>query len=133
MGTFSLTPNKSTFATGEPVEITAVVTNQGTAPADSFWVDFYINPVVTPGVNIPWNNTCSLNPCYGIAWFVASGLGPGQSINLTSTPDSYSADQTNWPGHFIGGTTNLHLFVDSWNPTVAVGAVAEAVAAFVLL
>jgi uncharacterized repeat protein (TIGR01451 family) len=125
VGSFSLSPNQNNFAAGSPVLITVVVTNIGDAPADSFWVDFYINPAVTPRVNIPWNKACGLSPCYGIAWFVPPGLDPGESVTLTSTPASYAAPQTTWPGSFAAGTRDLYLYVDSWNPTVDVGGVPE--------
>ena len=90
VGSFSLTPNQTSFNAGAAVLITAVVANQGTARADGFWVDFYINPSATPGVNVPWSSACSLSPCYGLAWYV-SGLDPGQSVTLTSAPGSYAA------------------------------------------
>jgi uncharacterized repeat protein (TIGR01451 family) len=125
VGSFTLTPNQTNFAAGTPVIITVVVTNVGAAAADSFWVDFYINPAVTPGVNIPWNQACSLSPCYGIAWFVPPGLDPGESVTLTSTPASYATLQTIWPGSFASGTSDLYLYVDSWNPTVDAGGVFE--------
>jgi hypothetical protein len=124
VGNFSLSPDKSNYSAGEAVLITAVVTNQGNTAAGGFWVDFYINPSSAPGVNMPWNSVCGLSPCYGLAWYV-SGLGAGDSVTLTSTPDSYEADYTRWPGYFAGGTTDLYLYVDSWNPTVSTGGVLE--------
>jgi uncharacterized repeat protein (TIGR01451 family) len=125
VGSFTLSPNQSNFAAGTPVTVRVVVTNVGAATADSFWVDFYINPAGAPGVNVPWNQTCSLSPCYGIAWFVPPGLDPGESVILTSTPASYAAPQTIWPGSFAAGTSDLYLYVDSWNPTVDAGGVFE--------
>jgi uncharacterized repeat protein (TIGR01451 family) len=122
VGSFSLTPDKSSYAPGESVLITAQVTNQGNAPAGPFWVDFYINPDQVPEVNTLWSDACSLVPCYGIAWGVPGGLAPGDTILLTSTPgpgDSpphYHSSYTIWPGSFAPGTTDLYLFVDSWNP-----------------
>ena len=124
VGSFSLSPDKTSYNAGEAVLITAVVTNQGTAAADGFWVDFYINPSSTPGVNTRWSDVCSLSPCYGLAWYVP-GLGPGQSVTLTSTPGSYAADHSRWPGYFAGGSSDLYLYVDSWNPTVPTGGVLE--------
>lgn len=124
VGSFSLSPDKSNYDAGEAVLITAIVTNQGNSAADGFWVDFYINPSAAPGVNVPWNSVCTLSPCYGLAWYVP-GLGPGQSVTLTSTPGSYAADQSRWPGYFASGTSDLYLYVDSWNPTVPTGGVLE--------
>jgi conserved repeat domain len=115
-----------TLKAGEPVGISVTVTNQGTAPASEFWVDLYINPSAAPtGPNQPWNELCTLDPCYGIAWYVSQTIQPGQSIILTSEPDSYYADNTIWNGSFAPGTSDLYVYVDSWNPTVATGAVVE--------
>ncbi len=123
VGSFSLSPNQASYTSGTPVLITAVVTNTGSAAAGPFWVDFYINPARTPVVNLRWNDVCGMSPCYGLAWYVSGGLGAGQSVTLTSggAPSDYSI----WPGHFASGTTDLYLYVDSWNPTVSTGGVAE--------
>lgn len=111
---------------GEPVGISVTITNQGTAPANDFWVDFYINPSAAPtGPNQQWSDLCTLNPCYGIAWYVTQTIEPGQSIILTSEADSYYADNTIWNGSFAPGTSDLYVYVDSWNPTVATGAIVE--------
>jgi uncharacterized repeat protein (TIGR01451 family) len=122
----SLTPDQSDFQAGEPVTITVVVTNQGTAAAGAFWVDFFINPNPVPvAANLLWPDTCTLDPCYGIAWHVPAGLGPGESIVLTSSPDSYSPEHTIWVGSFVSGTTDLYVYVDSYDPSVIYGAVEE--------
>ena len=42
-----------------------------------------------------------------------------------SVPSSYDPEQTVWPGSFAAGTRDLYLYVDSWNPGAAVGAVLE--------
>jgi hypothetical protein len=122
-GTISLSPDKSSYSAGEPVLVTAVVTNQGDAPAGPFWVDFYINPSRPPAVNLRWNDICGLSPCYGLAWYVSNGLAAGQSVTLTS--NNYPAGYSIWPGYFPSGATDLYLYVDVWNPTVPSGAVAE--------
>lgn len=121
-GSFTLNPSGPNFSAGSPVTINVVVTNQGGVSADGFWVDFYINPAATPSVNHRWNDLCSLYPCYGLAWYV-SGLGPGQSVNLSSS--SPAVDYSVWPGYFSGGTSTVQLFVDTWNPGVAIGSVNE--------
>jgi hypothetical protein len=124
VASLSLTPNS--LAPTSPVTITVTITNRGTAPASQFWVDFYINPSTPPtDTNQPWNKRCGLTPCYGIAWYVVQTIQPGQSITLTSTPGSYYAQNTRWRGQFTQGTSDLYVYVDSWNPTVATGAVDE--------
>jgi hypothetical protein len=121
----SLVPNKRTFAAGEPVVVTVTVTNQGTGPTVGFWVDLYINPAAPPtAANMTWNTTCALSPCYGIAWYVPGPLAPGASITLSSA--SGMPGYTIWPGYFAAGTTDLYVYVDSWNPSAATGAVLEA-------
>jgi hypothetical protein len=64
-------------------------------------------------------------PCLGITWAVRGGLGPGESITLSSAPGQFEAPYSSWPGYFARGTADLYLYVDSWNPGVASGAVAE--------
>jgi hypothetical protein len=123
VGDFSLTPDKASYNAGEPVLISVEVSNVGDGPAGPFWVDFYINPSEVPAVNRRWNDICGMSPCYGLAWYVSGGLAPGQSVTLTS--DDAAADYSVWPGYFAGGTSDLYLYVDSWNPSVADGGVAE--------
>jgi len=123
---FTVTPANP--AAGQPATVSIVVKNQGNSQTGAFWVDFYINPARPPtGPNDPWNATgnCTLKPCYGIVWFVAGGLGPGQSATLTSDPGSYDSQRTVWPGYFVSGSSDLYVFVDSWNPPVVSGAVLE--------
>jgi hypothetical protein len=124
VGSFSLSPNS--LAPNQPVTVTVIITNQGDIAASQFWVDFYINPSTPPtDTNQPWNKRCGLTPCYGIAWYITGTLAPGQSMILTSTPDSYFGPNTRWKGKFAEGTSDLYLYVDSWNPGVATGAVEE--------
>ncbi len=134
VGSFRLTPDQASYTSDTSVLVTAVVTNTGTAAAGAFWVDFYINPSSTPTVNDPWNALCGLSPCYGIAWYVPGGLAPGASAILRSNcsdaaayPQApcYGSLYSIWPGHFASGTTDLYLYVDSWNRTVSSGGVAE--------
>lgn len=117
----TLTPNKTNFAPGEPVQITAVIKNQGNAPAQPFWVDLYINPSRSPALNVLWSQTCSLQPCYGMAWSVNRSLAPGETVMLTSTPASYAAKYSIWPGSFVAGTREIVVLADSWNPGSAGG------------
>jgi hypothetical protein len=122
---FSMT--SSTFVDHQPVIVTVTITNQGNAPADPFWVDFYINPSVPPtAANQPWDQSCGRQRCeQGIAWYVERTLAPGESITLTSTPGSYYAKNTVWDGSFNTGALNLYLYADSWNPGMPAGAVYE--------
>ncbi|RME98819.1 MAG: hypothetical protein D6768_16430 [Chloroflexi bacterium] len=122
VGSFTLSPAGPNFNAGSPVTINVVVTNQGDFPVGGFWVDFYINPSGTPTVNVRWNDLCSLNPCYGLAWYVSS-LGARQSINLSSNNPAHN--YSIWPGYFAGGSTTLQLYVDSWNPGVSSGSISE--------
>jgi hypothetical protein len=137
VGSFSLSPANP--AADQPVQITVVITNQGTAASTPFWADFYINPSAPPTApNMLWNNLCGMTPCYGLAWYIPTSLAPGESVTLTSMPNGYCQDNTMpsnpggycnaatiWPGAFASGTQHLYLFVDSSNPTVSTGAVLE--------
>ncbi|MFQ5399226.1 MAG: hypothetical protein ACE5E7_06465, partial [Anaerolineae bacterium] len=65
-------------ATSSGVEV--VVRNQGTAAVtDAFWVDVYINPTETPGLNKPWDSIAE----QGLVWGVTGVLQVGESITLT--------------------------------------------------
>jgi uncharacterized repeat protein (TIGR01451 family) len=111
---FSLSPTAP--AVGQLVTITVIVTNTGSAPANNFWIDFYINPSSPPTrANQVWNLRCSQTPCTGLAWNVTQALAPGQSVRLTSTAGSYAPAQTRWPGYFAGGTNDLYTYVDSYS------------------
>ncbi len=85
------------FRAGEPVVVSVTVTNQGSAAAEAFWVDLYINPSSPPNAaNQIWNARCGLTPCFGMVWQVPGGLAPGQSITLSS--QSLPAGYSIWPG-----------------------------------
>ena len=99
------------------------VRNQGSAAAGAFWVDLYINPSHQPEFNITWNATCSLNPCFGIAWAVARSLAPGERIALTSVVSEVAPSYSRWLGYFAAGTTDVYVLADSWNPS---GSMADA-------
>jgi VCBS repeat-containing protein len=133
---FRLEPNKTSFSAGESVTVIVEVTNQGNVALNQdFWVDFYINPEdidanpVVPTVNQRWDQLCrdgafTGTPCYyGIVWLVEDDLAPGESVTLRST--SISSVFSRWPGYFVNGTERLYVQVDSWNPGVSTGAVAE--------
>jgi len=124
----SLTVEPATPVVGQPVAITVEVRNAGEVAAGPFWVDLYDNPDPPPtDTNQPWNLTCngSLQDCYGVAWYIADGLGPGRSVVLTSL-EGYAPAQTHWLGFFTqGGPHDLYAFADSWNWSCSHGAVLE--------
>ena len=126
VGSFSLKPDKLVFDLEEPVVINVTITNLGDAPTSNFWVDFYINPSRPPvEPNDIWDHLCGMSPCYGIVWFVEDELEPGESVTLQSTPDSFRSAYTIWPGYFAPGSTDLYLYVDTWNPGSTSGLVLE--------
>jgi hypothetical protein len=125
IGHIALVPDQRGFAAGEPVQINVTITNIGDAPSEPAWVDLYINPSVPPATSgTPWNAVCGLAPCFGLVWVVPA-LAPGQQITLSSAAGSYAQPYTRWPGWFAQGTTDLYLYVDSWNPGAPDGAVVE--------
>jgi hypothetical protein len=125
VGSISLSPDKRAFAAGEPVQIAVTITNQGNGTSEPAWADLFINPSSPPtAANTIWNYVCGMTPCFGLAWQVPA-LAPGQSVTLTSARGSYAAGYSLWPGWFARGTSDLYRYVDSWNPGVASGAVAE--------
>ena len=118
----SLSVTPTTLKTGAMVSISAVIKNSGETAATGFWVDLYINPNVVPtGANVAWQETCAnLVPCYGLAWYVES-LEPGASITLTSNAGSFRSAYSNWENTLAAGTTDIYLYVDSWNRDTASG------------
>ena len=125
VGSIRLAPDKRSFSAGEAVLISVTITNIGDAPSTPAWADFFINPSTPPTTaNVTWNLMCKLQPCFDLTWQVPA-LNPGQSVTLTSTSGSYAAAYSIWPRWFAAGTSDLYLYVDSWNPGVTAGAVAE--------
>ncbi|NTU84352.1 MAG: hypothetical protein HGA45_34150, partial [Chloroflexales bacterium] len=121
VGGFTVTPaSPRGYA---PAQVTVTVTNTGELAAANFWVDLYINPSRVPTVNDPWNELCSptLFPCLGIAWYYTGTLNPGESMTLISTatsdssPNGYLQAASTWAGYFVNGTSQLYVYVDSWN------------------
>jgi hypothetical protein len=122
-----LIPDKTTFTTGEAVEIVVTITNQGQRPTSLFWTDLYINPATPPRVNQVWDQNCGLFPCQGLTWRIEEPIEPGESLILTSNTADPLID-TNasiWYGFFFNGTTDLAVFADSWDPGVPTGALTE--------
>ncbi len=125
VGSFTLGPDKASYLAGEPVLITATITNTGQLPTTGpFWVDFYINPTTPPSTAVRWDTLCNMTPCFGISWLVKTTLKPGESLTLSSAPGNCGgnclspyADNTIWLGYFANGTASLYLYVDSYNST----------------
>lgn len=125
VGRINLSPERFIFIAGEPVRIDVTIANIGVGSSPPVWADLYINPNPVPSEpNRPWYETCSLTPCFGLVWAVPALL-PGESITLSSTPESLSTEYSVWPGWFAAGTSDLYLYIDSWKPGSAVGATSE--------
>lgn len=111
--------------------VTVVVQNTGTASTgEGFWVDFYVNPTLSPddpslGGNRRWELTGSSQ---GIAWPVPA-LAAGASVTLTSDGSAgiapAPAPLTQWTGS-LPISPNLRAFVDSFDAeNASFGEVAE--------
>jgi hypothetical protein len=103
---------------GEPYQMQVVIRNDGTGTVtDDFWVDLYLRPSTTPGVNQPWNTISLVG--YGKAWLIRNDLGPGQTVTVyTSDPDDPQnpADRySHWlPPTFADDHNPFYVLVDSW-------------------
>lgn len=123
VGSFIIEPAKGAYTSADEVVIKAYVTNIGSAPASTYWVDFYIDPDPVPTEpNMPWEEVTG-DPHFGISWQVWAPIYPGETIELISEPFDaalqpfgYDVDHTVWPDKFPKGASQLYLFVDSWNP-----------------
>jgi hypothetical protein len=122
---FTITPAGPNYLFSDKVTISVTVRNTGTLPTGGFYTELYINPSIPlDRAGILWNTVCSIQPCYGITWYVQSGLGAGQSVTLTSTPGNYSST-SNWLESFAPGTTDVYVYTDSWNGTEPDGFIKE--------
>ena len=101
------------------------------AAADGFWVDFYINPTITPTVNQTWKQLCGAPCAGGIAWPVSdSPLGVDQSRALVSVPANYAPNgfdpaNSDWSGMLPTGAYTFYAYVDSFSPTSDQGVIVE--------
>jgi len=124
----ALTVEPANPATGEPVTVTVAVANVGSAAAGPFWVDLYFDPDPPPTqANQPWDQLCAsdLAHCFGVSWYLAEGLAPGEALVLSSRA-GYEPDYTRWPGYFVESRMHqLYAFADSWNDPLWYGAVRE--------
>jgi PKD repeat protein len=135
--TCSLSLDPPEPAAGQPVLITVEVKNEGIVGAAGFWVDFYLDPIITPGPNgnlIRWQDTCADEAsCQGIAWGVEDVLAEGASKTLVSRSvlvdsDGYIPEESNWSGALPEGIHDLYVYVDSIDNPILVntdGAVME--------
>lgn len=124
MVSISLVPDRAHFTSAEPVEIQVTIENRGDAAVTrAFWVDLYINPRRAPQVNDVWQNLCGSVPCVGATWPVTTSIPPGGRITLSSVAVAprYSA----WSGRLPAGTSEIAVYVDSWNTVGTDGAVGE--------
>ncbi|UCC89647.1 MAG: DUF11 domain-containing protein [Anaerolineales bacterium] len=116
---------------GQNYHVYVVVSNVGTDPVPhDFWVDLYLNPVVAPTVNQPWqllsqsgengvaNCPTDTDSCFGRAWLVTTDLTPGQVITL-NTAMATDVRFDRWPAEEGVPYYNRHkpitALVDSWN------------------
>jgi hypothetical protein len=108
-------------AAGQPYHVQVVVRNNGyMAVTSDFWVDLYLRPSATPGVNQAWNTLSLVG--YGKAWLVRDDIGPGQTVTLhTSDPDDpqHPVDRYSFwpPPNFDASHNPFYVLVDSWGYT----------------
>jgi uncharacterized repeat protein (TIGR01451 family) len=101
---------------GETTRISVTLHNAGgESVTDDFWVDLYVDPEITPTINVLWSDIAP----YGKAWFVYEDIPGGGSITLhTDQPDDPNNPgdmYSNWPGWFVSaGEHVLFVQVDSY-------------------
>lgn len=103
---------------GQTYHVQVVIRNDGTMTVTrDFWVDLYLNPSATPGINQTWNMLSQAG--YGKAWLVYDDIAPGQTVTvLTSDPDDPSRPgdrYSYWPPPPFDASHNpFYVLVDSW-------------------
>jgi adhesin/invasin len=114
----SVTWSPSPPTAGQPYQVEIVVRNDGVLTVtNDFWVDLYLNPSATPGVNQTWNMLTQVG--YGKAWLVRDDIAPGATVTLnTSDPDDpLNPDDrySHWPPPDFDASHNpAYVLVDSW-------------------
>lgn len=114
----SVTWSPSPPTAGQPYHVEIVVRNDGVLTVtNDFWVDLYLNPSATPGVNQTWNMLTQAG--YGKAWLVRDDLAPGATVTLhTSDPDDPLNPEdrySHWPPPDFDASHNpFYVLVDSW-------------------
>ncbi|MFZ5915420.1 MAG: Ig-like domain-containing protein [Chloroflexota bacterium] len=118
----SVTWSPSPPTAGQPYHVEIVVRNDGTLTVtNDFWVDLYLNPRATPGVNQTWDMLSRSS--YGKAWLVRDDIGPGMTVTLsTADPDDplHPGDRYSyWPPPPYDAAQNpFYVLVDSWGQSV---------------
>ncbi len=103
---------------GEPYHVQVVLRNDGTMTVtNDFWVDLYLRPSATPGINQTWNMLSLAG--YGKAWLVHDDIGPGQTLTLHTSdpddPDNPGDRYSYWPPPLFDTSHNpFYVLVDSW-------------------
>jgi hypothetical protein len=101
---------------GEATRISVTLHNAGgESVTDDFWVDLYVDPEITPTINVLWSDIAP----YGKAWFVNEDIPGGGSLTIhTDQPDDPNNPgdiYSNWPGWFVSaGEHILFVQVDSY-------------------
>jgi len=114
----SVTWSPSSPEAGQPYHVQIVIRNDGTMTVtNDFWVDLYLRPSTTPGINQTWNMLSLAG--YGKAWLVREDIGPGGTVTLyTSDPDDpqYPTNRYSyWPPPIFDTSHNpFFVLVDSW-------------------
>ena len=105
-------------------DVEIVITNIGNgAVNDTFWVDLYINPTITPTtVNQVWH----LVGTEGIVWGITdiSTLTPGGQITLTLSHAGLTEEKSNYSGTFSEADI-IYVQVDSAHTGTNYGGVLE--------
>ncbi len=92
------------------------------ATPKSFWVDLYVNPWVTPALNLTWGEIAP----YGAAWGVPESLAAGASLTLRaeSSDPHYYPQYSRLPASLPAGS-RVYAFVDSLEISTDYGAIWE--------
>lgn len=102
---------------GEPVLFRVTVRNVGSAAADGFWMQLYLDPVAEPYVN-----SISSQLGTGVFWYVES-LAPGAEIALSSS-ESYPP-YSNYQGHLASGLHKVYVLADAYHTEGTTGLAQE--------
>lgn len=113
---------ESVVATRDGIEI--VIRNVGTVavtPAQSFWVDAYLEPSRPPSaVNDRWDALAD----YGAAWEVFLTIAPGEAVTLRTGDSQMHPAYSRLPERLPVGAA-VYAHVDVWNDATAYGAAEE--------
>jgi Flp pilus assembly protein TadG len=91
--------NTGTILTYQSLNFTVLVRNIGAGPANSlFWVDLYVNPVISETIGLPEDDS--------VAWAAVSSLAEGDAVSLKL---AYG------PGVASEGDYAIYAWADSWD------------------